>query len=381
MPQPEHHPESHWQSGRDDVTMIVVADQVEPRVRPITIFTPCFADEDNTNAQNLTVKEIVARLPEHLFRVLMICDRSPDPRIAVRKNTELFRWHTHGNALLLLVRVLTFQPDIYFYPQQGPLDKAVFLLHKAALLRSAIVTHVVMVMNSETGSGLIGRSISEGDAIFANSSYVADTVQEKFGIKAQTIFNGIDRRFFFPAPGRTKSGSDHPLNVLYAGSFQERKRVDLVVEQAARWPQAVFRLAGRGETEAPCRALVQRLACKNVIFLGHLKPRQLGDEMRRSDVFLFPSILEGHPQVLGQAAACGLPAIAMNVYRPEYVIDGESGFLVESEADFAHKVDLLFCDSDLRQSMAAAAVEHSRKFDWDQIAQQWAESFERIVRR
>ena|SRR5579863_3626449 len=47
--------------------------------RPITIFTPSFADDDGTNAQDLTVKEIVARLPSDLFRVVMICSGNPDP--------------------------------------------------------------------------------------------------------------------------------------------------------------------------------------------------------------------------------------------------------------------------------------------------------------
>jgi len=31
----------------------------------ITVFTPSFADEANTNAQNLTAKEIVNRLPTY----------------------------------------------------------------------------------------------------------------------------------------------------------------------------------------------------------------------------------------------------------------------------------------------------------------------------
>ena len=75
--------------------------------------------------------------------------------------------------------------------------------------------------------------------------------------------------------------------------------------------------------------------CRNIEFLGHLTPTELGGEMRNSDVFLFPSILEGHPQVLGQASACGLPSIAMNLYRPDYVLNGESGFLVESDAELA----------------------------------------------
>ena len=103
--------------------------------------------------------------------------------------------------------------------------------------------------------------------------------------------------------------------------------------------------------------------------------------MRQADVFLFPSILEGHPQVLGQAAGCGLPAIAMNVYHPDYVVNGETGFLVESDTELAEKLGLLLRDSARRQAMSVAAVRHSRKFDWDRIAQQWAEVFVKVARR
>ena len=101
--------------------------------------------------------------------------------------------------------------------------------------------------------------------------------------------------------------------------------------------------------------------------------------MRRAQVFFFPSILEGHPQVLGQAAACGLPAIAMNLYRPDYVVHGETGFLAESDAELTQQLGLLLRDSMLRQSMAAAAARHSQKFDWDQIADQWAGVFQEVA--
>ena len=57
----------------------------------ITVFTPSFADEDNTNAQNLTVKEVVARLCPDRFRVIMFYDRAPDPRILARSQTKLLK--------------------------------------------------------------------------------------------------------------------------------------------------------------------------------------------------------------------------------------------------------------------------------------------------
>jgi len=101
--------------------------------------------------------------------------------------------------------------------------------------------------------------------------------------------------------------------------------------------------------------------------------------MRHADIFFFPSAIEGHPQVLGQAAASGLPVVAMNVYRPDYVVQGKTGWLVESDNELSEKLSLLIRDPELRRSMGEAAIEHAKRFDWDSIAKQWQDVFERVV--
>jgi glycosyltransferase involved in cell wall biosynthesis len=353
--------------------------KIKSSTRPITIFTPSFADDDNTNAQNLTVKEIVARLPSEQFQVVMISEGRPDPRIAARKNTELIGWTAHWNTVRLFKRCLFPRPDIYFFPRYGPLDRAFFDSRKYLGKRTALVSYVVMMMNDLTGTGLIGRSIVEADRVCVNSKYVASTVREKFGLDSTTIHDGIDRRFFFPRPASSELCGSTPLVVLYAGSLQPRKRVELVIQEAARWPSVQFRLAGRGETEEHCRALCRKHDCRNVSFLGHLPPVQLGEEMRKAHVFLFPSIVEGHPQVLGQAAACGLPSVAMNVYHPEYVLHGETGFLAESDEELSQKLGVLLREPAMRQLMASAATRHSQKFDWNHITDQWTAVFREAV--
>lgn len=346
--------------------------------RLITIFTPSHADAAGTNAQQLTVKEIVARLPSNRFRVVMFCAEQPDPRIAARPNTLLIPAGPHGNTRRFLIRLLRERPDIYFFPRTGPLDRIVFDLRKFAGLKTALVSYIVMAMNEATASPMIRRSIVEGTAVFGNSVHVSETIQQMFGVDAPPMYDGIDRRFYFP-PEKEERAENRGIVVLYAGSFQPRKRVELIIEQAAQHPRVQFRLAGRGETEAGCRALAQKLGCRNIHFIGHVSSPLLGDEMRNADLFLFPGILEGHPQVLGQAAACGLPAIAMNVYRPDYVVNGESGFLVESDAELAETLGLLLRDAALRKSMSRAAAVHALKFDWDRIALQWQEVFENVT--
>lgn len=346
--------------------------RAEPR--PITVFTPSDASVGNTNAQNLTVKEVVARLPEDQFHVTMLCDGNvPDPRLSARRNTRLIRWTKRGNTVRLLRHCLFPPPDIYFFPRTGPLDRIFFDVRKRINLRTALITYIVMAMDKATGSGMIGRSILEGDMVFGNSKHVADTIRQMFGVEASPIYDGVDRRYYFPA--KEKRENLAPV-VLYAGSLQPRKRVEMVIQQAARLPGLNFRIAGKGETEKLCRDLAQQSGCRNVSFLGHLSSENLGDEMRGADIFLFPSILEGNPQVLLQASACGLACIAMDLYRSDYVVDGETGFLAKSDAELSEGLHRLAGDAGLRRSFAAAAVRHADHFDWDDIGRQWAAVFQ-----
>lgn len=344
----------------------------------ITIFTPSFADEADTNAQNLTVKEVVARLDPDRAAVTMLHEGVIDPRIAARPNTTLLRWQRHGNTLRIAWHILRRVPDVYFFPREGPLDAAFLRMRRYFRWRTAVVMPVVSGgLDSQSYSPARIRNIRESDSVFANNGYLAQLVREKLGINPGIIHDGVDSRYFFPPePGRTQH---EPVTVLYAGSLRPYKRVPVVVRQAARWPGVRFCIAGIGEEEQLCKNLAVELKCTNVEFLGHLSQPQLGDEMRRADIFLFPSIIEGHPQVLGQAAASGLPAVAMEVYRPDFVVNGTTGFLVDNDDELAEKLDLLIRDSQLRVSMGTAAVAHAQKFDWDVIARKWQQAFEEAV--
>ena len=344
----------------------------------ITIFTPSFADEADTNAQNLSVKEIVARLDPERAAVTMLHQFAVDPRIASRPNTTLLRWQQHGNTLRTAGKILRKVPDVYFFPREGPLDAAVLGLRRYFRWKTAVVTPVVSGgLYCQPYPPARIRNIREADAVFANNDYLAQLVREKLGVEAGTIHNGIDCRHFFP-PESDRLPRE-PVTVLNAGSMRPYKRVPLVVRQATRWPNVRFRIAGIGEEERLCKNLAVELKCANVEFLGHLSLAQLGNAMRSADIFLFPSMIEGHPQVLGQAAASGLPAVAMEVYRPDYVVNGTTGFLATNDDELAEKLDLLIREPQLRRSMGQAAAAHAQKFDWDVIARKWQQVFEEAV--
>lgn len=348
----------------------------------IKIFTPSFADEADTNAQNLTVKEVVARLDPEKFQVTMLGEGPADARIAARANTRILEWRSRGNTLRALAHLSRNVPDLYFFPREGPLDGGFLRLRRLFRLPTAMITYVVSggQLDSDAPRPALARNIRQAQAVVGNSKYLSRLLRERFAIPADTIYDGVDRRYFFAEKrALPKSSGNSAQIVLFAGSLRPYKRAKVVVEQAARWPGVEFRIAGKGEEESACRELTTKLGCKNVSFLGHLTPTQLGEEMRSASVFFFPSVVEGHPQVLLQAAACGLPSIAMKHYHPEYLVDGKTGYLAGSDAELAERLALLLRDQDLRLSMRRASIAHTRNFEWDSATSDWARVFERTA--
>jgi glycosyltransferase involved in cell wall biosynthesis len=345
----------------------------------ITVFTPSFANDDNTNAQNLTVKEVVARMDPARFRVVMLGSSAADPRIAARPNTQILRWRKRGNTARILWHLLTRVPDVYFFPREGPLDAAFMTVRRRLSLKTALVTYVVSGGLEKDNRLLLFRAIRECDAAAGNSRYMSGMTEKLGGKNVQTVYDGIDRRYYYADsnPGRNQANS----RVLFAGSFRRYKRADLVIRAATRFPQWEFRFAGVGEEENACRELAREGNCQNVRFLGHLNATQLGEEMRQAQLFFLPSEIEGHPQVLGQAAACGLPCIARSSYNPDYVIDGVTGLLAGSDDELSAALARLIADANLRRQMSAAAIEHVAKFEWDGVTAQWSEIIEKAVAR
>jgi len=341
----------------------------------ITVFTPSFADESNTNAQNLTVKEVVARLDPARTRFVMLGDQKPDSRIATRPNTTIIPWRKRGNTIRLLFRLIAGAPDVYFFPREGPLDSAFLRARSSLGLKTALVTYVISGgLGDGSGRKTLMRAVREGDVIAANSLHMAKTAERLGGRQVQVVYDGIDRRYYYP-PAQPRPPAPH-VRVLFAGSFRPYKRVDLVIREAVKHPAAEFRIAGVGEEHDPCCRLANELGARNVMFLGHLDAKSLGEEMRKADVFFFPSEIEGHPQVLGQAGACGLVCVARDLYHPDYVVDGSTGLLAGSDAELGEALEHLLNSAELRAQMSRAAVEHAAKFEWDAIAKQWQEILE-----
>ena len=88
----------------------------------IKIFTPSFADSNNINAQNLTVKQIVSRLDPKKFHVTLYYADNIDFNLKSRPNTVFLKWFKHYNTILFFLHHLFHSYDIFFYPRYTHLE-------------------------------------------------------------------------------------------------------------------------------------------------------------------------------------------------------------------------------------------------------------------
>src|SRR5262249_34870472 len=156
---------------------------------------------------------------------------------------------------------------------------------------------------------------------------------------------GVDTKFF--SPSYEPKINPRP-RVLFAGSLRLFKQPQLLLEAASRFPQADFRIAGDGPLASELKDRIERGHLPNAALLGSQSAQQLRDEYRSADIFLFPSSWEGSPKVILEAAACGLPAVVRNIYLPETVVHGVSGYQAAADEEIYSFVGALLESSELR---------------------------------
>lgn len=98
----------------------------------------------------------------------------------------------------------------------------------------------------------------------------------------------------------------------------------------------------------------------HVVWLGHLPQEKLAAEYVRRRVFVMPSAIENHSSSLKEAMIVGMPCVASAVGGiPEYVRDGESGFLYpfEDVSALTDRIRQIFEDDELATRLGTAARE------------------------
>ncbi len=151
--------------------------------------------------------------------------------------------------------------------------------------------------------------------------------------------------------------------VLFMGRLSRPKGIydlfDAIPAILARHPEARILLCGVAENdrqEPVLRAEVERRGVEErVTFLGSREGREKVRVWASATVFVAPSWTEAFPLVVPEAMAAGVPMVVADVGAiPDYVTDGEDGFLIppRDPAALADRVNRLLDDEPLRRRIA-----------------------------
>jgi len=108
--------------------------------------------------------------------------------------------------------------------------------------------------------------------------------------------------------------------------------------------------------------------------------RDIGQFYRSADVFVFPTLEEGGPQVVNEAAGCGVPVITTSMGAAR-VANGATGFVLDplDEAGWIEALRTLAEDADLRRRMGAEAHRRAMSVTWREVGQARGRVFDEIA--
>ena len=169
--------------------------------------------------------------------------------------------------------------------------------------------------------------------------------------------NGVDTHRFAPPPGGRKRG--RPVRILYVGRFSPEKNLETLVAAAAvltRWLPVHLVFVGAGPLQLRLREQA-RVAGVDIEFPGVVPQERLPPLYAAADAFVLASFTEGHPKVLLEAMASGVPCVASDCEgNRSLVVEGETGLLFDPRRpdELADRLARVLADGALAEALGRA---------------------------
>ena len=207
--------------------------------------------------------------------------------------------------------------------------------------------------------------------------------------KVKVIPNGVDLDLFHIMPKkqiRKKLGIPEIKSIiLTVGTQDEVKGTKYLIEAFAKMKKKTelptFLICiGEGPLRNQLILAAQKLGVdKDVLFAGRKDHREIPLWMNAADVFCLPSIREGHPNVVIEALACGIPVVASAVGAIPEIIGEKNGRICEAGDTEALRNKLLEC---LEISWDRKSIRKTvGKTDWNTCATEYFRLYKKVVEK
>ena len=215
------------------------------------------------------------------------------------------------------------------------------------------------------------------------------------------IPNGVDPEVFPPSSHKQLVALRKKLSipadnliVFALGRIVLKKGFDFLVQAFPlvheEVPNVTLIIGGDGTDLAKLKTLAKRLGVSESIrFTGTISRADVPVYFHLCDIFTLPAIfdpkgnVDGCPNVILEAMACGKPVVASNISGiPVIVKDSETGILVEEKSvtQLAQALVALLTDAGKREQFGRAGhVRILNELTWDKVIEQIKDVYQRYV--
>ena len=204
----------------------------------------------------------------------------------------------------------------------------------------------------------IERRVFDGAAVSMVTTEAMRDHVVGLGVPADRVVvvpNHVDTDLFRPGDPALAGDDGGPIRLRFVGRLVAQKN-PLALIEALRGLPVVLEVAGDG----PLRSAMADAATAAGVALtlhGVIGFRHLPAFLAGGQIFVMPSLYEGHPKALLEAMACGLAIVATDVDGVRTVVaDDRTGLLCAPTPEgLRAAVVRLIADPDLRRRLGAAA--------------------------
>lgn len=216
--------------------------------------------------------------------------------------------------------------------------------------------------------------------------------KKEFKVPVAAVSNGVDLSNFKPGKASDEIYDKYKIRknvptVVYVGRVDPEKKVGLVVDAFSKvlekLPEAQLVIVGDGVDRLRIEQNVKKLgALKSIRILGRVLQPDLYELYRVGDVFATASEIETQGIVLIEAAASGLPLIAVNAGAvSEVCITGKNGFLCEPKnvEQISDSIYNILSDKELQKKYSKASLEIAAEHDLEKTIDKFLNIYSKVI--
>lgn len=224
---------------------------------------------------------------------------------------------------------------------------------------------------------------------------IADLIpknRKKFKVPVEALSNGIDLSEFCPGKPNLGVLEKYKIDlrkprVLYIGRVDPEKSISIIVEAfsmvLSKIPEAEMLIVGDGIDRANLERMVDSKNLKeNVRFLGKIMLPELIDVYRTGTLFATASETETQGIVLIEAAAVGLPLIAVNAGAVGELCQNKKNGILCKPGDIegiARAMETILLDKKIQKIYSKGSLEIAKNHDINHTLSRFEEIYKKAI--